>query len=92
VKFKDGSEEEFYRAWNERKVRRVSDGKIMEPIKLQNEFEQPPESWAQSAQVIGIPQREWIGLTDEEINDLIQKWAGELVFEVTQALKEKNSA
>jgi hypothetical protein len=35
--------------------------------------------------------REWVGLTDEETNALIQKWAGELVFEVTQALKEKNN-
>lgn len=33
---------------------------------------------------------EWVGLTDEEASDLIQKWSGELVFEVTQALKEKN--
>ena len=33
---------------------------------------------------------EWVGLTEEETNSLIQKWAGELVFEVTQALKEKN--
>jgi hypothetical protein len=37
------------------------------------------------------PQREWQGLTDEEENDLIKRWAGELVFEVTQALKEKNT-
>ena len=36
--------------------------------------------------------KEWVGLTDEEASDLIQKWSGELVFEVTQALKEKNSA
>lgn len=34
--------------------------------------------------------KEWVGLTQEETNTLIQKWAGELVFEVTQALKEKN--
>jgi hypothetical protein len=34
---------------------------------------------------------EWVGLTEEETNALIQKWAGELVFEVTQALKEKNN-
>ena len=37
------------------------------------------------------PQREWQGLTDEEETELIQRWAGELVFEVTQALKEKNT-
>ena len=36
-------------------------------------------------------EKEWVGLTDEETNALIQKWAGELVFEVTQALKEKNT-
>jgi len=34
---------------------------------------------------------EWQGLTDEEETELIKKWAGELVFEVTQALKEKNT-
>jgi hypothetical protein len=36
-------------------------------------------------------EKEWVGLTDEETNALIRKWAGELVFEVTQALKEKNN-
>ena len=36
------------------------------------------------------PKKEWVGLTDEETNALIQRWAGELIFEVTQALKEKN--
>jgi hypothetical protein len=35
--------------------------------------------------------KEWVGLTDDETNALIRKWAGELVFEVTQALKEKNN-
>lgn len=35
--------------------------------------------------------RDWVGLTDEETNTLIHKWAGELVFEVAQALKEKNN-
>lgn len=35
--------------------------------------------------------KEWVDLTEEETTELIQKWAGELVFEVTQALKEKNS-
>ena len=34
---------------------------------------------------------QWVGLTDEETNTLIRKWAGELVFEVEQALKEKNN-
>ena len=37
-----------------------------------------------------VLETEWVGLTDEEASDLIQKWSGELVFEVTQALKEKN--
>jgi len=63
------------------------------PIKVQDKsFEEFAQSFAQSAQVIGIPKKEWVELTDEETNALIQKWAGELVFEVTQALKEKNSA
>ena len=35
--------------------------------------------------------KEWVGLTDEETKELIQKWAGELVFEVQAKLKEKNS-
>ena len=39
-----------------------------------------------------VKKKEWVVLTDEETNALIQKWAGELVFEVTQVLKEKNSA
>lgn len=38
-----------------------------------------------------VKKREWVGLTDEETTELIQKWAGELVFEVAQALKEKNT-
>ena len=37
-----------------------------------------------------IHEKPWVNLTDEETAGLIQKWAGELVFEVTQALKEKN--
>jgi hypothetical protein len=45
-----------------------------------------------SAYLVDInQQREWQGLTDEEETELIKKWAGELVFEVTQALKEKNT-
>jgi len=39
---------------------------------------------------IAPPHREWVGLTEQETNTLIQRWAGELIFEVTQALKEKN--
>ena len=39
---------------------------------------------------IGEPKKEWVGLTEEETNALIQRWAGELIFEVAQALKEKN--
>jgi len=38
-----------------------------------------------------LRKRKWQGLTDEEETELIKKWAGELVFEVTQALKEKNT-
>ena len=41
--------------------------------------------------VQAMGKKKWVGLTDEETNALIQKWAGELVFEVTQALKEKNN-
>lgn len=34
--------------------------------------------------------KEWVGLTKEETTEL-QKWVSELVFEVEQALKEKNT-
>jgi hypothetical protein len=34
--------------------------------------------------------RAWMNLTETEINELTRKWAGELIFEVTQKLKEKN--
>ena len=34
--------------------------------------------------------KEWVGLTLEETTEL-QKWVSELVFEVEQALKEKNT-
>jgi hypothetical protein len=78
----------------EEMMKRVMDGIPDMPIKVQDKrsFEEFAQSFAQSAQVIGIPKKEWVELTDEETNALIQKWAGELVFEVTQALKEKNSA
>ena len=33
--------------------------------------------------------KEWVDLNNEEIAEL-QKWVSELVFEVAQALKEKN--
>lgn len=41
-------------------------------------------------EVLLYRKREWVELNEEETTDLIQKWSGELVFEVTQALKEKN--
>jgi hypothetical protein len=37
-----------------------------------------------------VKKKEWVGLTEKETNALIQRWAGELIFEVSQALKEKN--
>ena len=41
-------------------------------------------------EVLLYRKRKWVELNEEETTDLIQKWSGELVFEVTQALKEKN--
>ena len=38
-----------------------------------------------------VRKKEWQRLTDEEKDELISRWAGELVFEVEQALKEKNT-
>jgi hypothetical protein len=50
-----------------------------------------PEGWTYKPLYDTPPQCEWVGLTDEETNALIRKWAGELVFEVNQVLKEKNN-
>lgn len=60
-----------------------------------------PENWHEEDQQVlddliaadldlsGV-ERKWQGLTDEEKDELIRRWAGELVFEVEQSLKEKN--
>ncbi len=53
-----------------------------------------PKQWVECThckKLSPLEERKWVGLTDDETNALIQKWAGELVFEVTQALKEKNA-
>jgi hypothetical protein len=48
-------------------MKRVMDGLPDMPIKVQDEREANYKSFAQSAQVIGIPKKEWVGLTDDEI-------------------------
>jgi len=59
---------------------------ITELLSVRNKMIPNPKSWHHF-----MGEKEWVGLTEEETNALIQKWAGELVFEVTQALKEKNT-
>jgi hypothetical protein len=64
------------------------------PAKVQDERETQYKSWAQSAQVIGTPQREWVGLTKEEV-ELWELPASPTVYEfalfVEAKLKEKNA-
>lgn len=54
-----------------------------------------PESWAQSAQVIGTQKKEWVGLTDDEMLDIYgQNHEGKkynLGRLVQAKLKEKNT-
>jgi hypothetical protein len=72
------------------------------PAKVQDERETQYKSWAQSAQVIGTTQREWVGLTDEEIADVFgdymdsmdeteedNNWGYERLIEAK--LREKNA-
>ena len=77
MKHKDGiEEEEFYRAWNAGQVRRVSDGKIMNP-----QIKDAP------------PQREWVGLTDEEKFEIAAAQYGweDLLIAAEAALRSKNT-
>ena len=77
MKHKDGIEvEEFYRAWNAGQVRRVSDGKIMNP-----QIKDAP------------PQREWVGLTDEEKFEIAAAQYGweDLLIAAEAALRSKNT-
>lgn len=65
------------------------------PIKVQDELEANYKSFAQSAQVIGGQydhRREWVGLTDDEISELILKTENtRSFFRIFEAkLKEKN--
>jgi len=59
---------------------------------LTTAMEKPEIANALIQRVINELNKGWVSLTEEETNVLIQKWSGELVFEVTQALKEKNGA
>jgi len=70
------------------------------PIKVQDKtFEEFAQSFAQSAQVIGIPEREWHELTDSEISFIKNKYGfGVNIFsfmsavrELEKWLKERNS-
>ncbi len=77
-------------------MKRVMDGIPDMPIKVQDErsFEEFAQSFAQSAQVIGIPKKEWVGLTDEErANCSVEAYGRHFVLcELIEAkLKEKNT-
>jgi len=89
-------------------MKRVIDGIPDMPIKVQDKrfdkfksFEEFAQSFAQSAQVIGIPKKEWVGLTSEEIMEItgvtsadsdwnvtiVNKW----IRAIESKLKEKNT-
>jgi hypothetical protein len=84
-------------------MKRVMDGIPDMPIKIQDKrfdkfesFEEFAQSFAQSAQVIGIPKKEWVGLTLEELEFYTEELGqGELGRGVLRAvddfLKEKNN-
>jgi hypothetical protein len=84
-------------------MKRVMDGIPDMPIKVQDKrfdkfksFEEFAQSFAQSAQVIGIPKKEWVGLTLEELEFYTEELGqGELGRGVLRAvddfLKEKNN-
>jgi len=82
--------------FSDQAVKTYSGGKpnYTQPIKLQDANESPPESWAQSAQVMGIQKKEWVGLTDDE-RDEIREQAHYKFDDISNAieakLKEKNS-
>jgi hypothetical protein len=63
-------------------------------IKLQDEREENYKSFAQSAQVIGIPKKEWVNLTVEERETLRNDYEGSvsgLISAVQMMLKERNT-
>jgi hypothetical protein len=63
------------------------------PAKVQDERKTQYKSWAQSAQVIGTPQREWVGLTDETYWEMwVESPSDVLRFAhaIEAKLKEKN--
>jgi hypothetical protein len=85
-------------------MKRVMDGIPDMPIKVQDKrsFEEFAQSFAQSAQVIGIPKKEWVGLTEEDIKD-IEGWVefkeagsnervplGKLALYISHKIREKN--
>jgi hypothetical protein len=75
-------------------IKRVMDGIPDMPIKVQDEREANYKSFAQSAQVLGIPKKEWVGLTEDEVADFTLFHAvvdEECIRAVEAKLKEKNT-
>ncbi len=77
-------------------MKRVMDGIPDMPIKVQDErsFDEFAQSFAQSAQVIGIPKKEWVGLTDETYWEMwVESPSDVLRFAhaIEAKLKEKNT-
>lgn len=86
------------KAINETLRKRVMDGIPDMPIKVQDEREENHKSFAQFAQAFGgqhDPRREWVGLTDEEIDaslGVYDSFGGRLDARKIEAkLKEKNA-
>jgi hypothetical protein len=95
----DDFERAFYRDWEAGKVKRVFEPEPtidgwplysgLPPIKVQDEREANYKSFAQSAQVNGIPQREWHELTDNEIATIKSKYGfGVNIFSFSSAVRE----
>jgi len=115
---KDDVEEKFIRDWNEGKVKRVFDGKIMSEQIPEEAIYDPSwcieycKAYAEQLRdktranravhaaecieyLLSLVQKEWVGLTDEEVNDIV--WS--LPYEPSQEhiraieakLKEKNN-
>lgn len=92
------AEEEFYRAWNAGQVRRVSDGKIMGQQREITDDEFVAEAKRRGFFISAPQQREWVGLTDDEIEKLFmwQEWSEDFAeYEpvaraIEAKLREKN--
>ncbi len=65
---------------------------ILDPVDEAEKVEQAINAgWIVKPLYYAPAQNQWQNLTNDEANELIQRWSGELIFEVTQKLKDKNN-